>query len=163
MSIFWSHLCNVFRCLFCIFWQTKNTTFPTLVIDLLLRAFLEVPFSTMAGCPKTAISVNGAFPLLNGPFSDLIAIVPFPLMPLMGRFPSCKSPGKQPTKKRSIKRFLTLQVGAPPQQKRKQKYTGHFWGHFCNFFGIFFVFSRANPGWEILYDLCLFVLCSRFA
>ena len=60
----------------------------------------------MAGARKLPISVNGAFPVLNGPFSDLNG--PFSPNALMGRFPSWKSPGKQPIKKRGVKRFLTI-------------------------------------------------------
>ena len=48
---------------------------------------------------KLPISANGAFPLLNGPFSDL-----------NGPFSSSKSPGKQSTKKRGIKRFLNFEA-----------------------------------------------------
>ena len=35
----------------------------------------------------------------------------------MGRFPSCKSPGKQPIKKRGVKRFLNCGI----QSSRRMK------------------------------------------
>ena len=46
-----------------------------------------------------------AFPLLNGRFPTLMRCFP---NALMGRFPSRKSPGKQPIKKSGIKRFLRI-------------------------------------------------------
>ena len=49
-------------------------------------------FPLWRGARKLPISVNGAFPLLNGPFSDLSGPGnngPFPQTPqLMGRYPS---------------------------------------------------------------------------
>ena len=48
--------------------------------------FLEGPFSTVAGCPKTArLPYNGRFPSLMGRF-----------LTLMGRFPFFKSPQRGP-------------------------------------------------------------------
>ena len=48
-------------------------------------AFLEGPFSTIAGCPKQPISLNGCFPSSMGRFPTL-----------MGRFPTlmCRFPPK---------------------------------------------------------------------
>ena len=62
-------------------------------------------FSTMVGCPKNPISLNGAFPLLHGPFCDLDG--PFPC----GPFSSGKSTGKQLMKKRHIERILKRPTG----------------------------------------------------
>ena len=56
---------------------------------------VEMPTSTMA--------LMGRFPSLMGRFPTLMGR--FPDFALMGRFPSRKFPGKQPIKKRGIKRF----------------------------------------------------------
>ena len=56
----------------------------------------EMPTSTMA--------LTGRFPSLMGRFPTLMGR--FPVFALMGHFPSRKSPGKQPIKKRGIKRLL---------------------------------------------------------
>ena len=67
---------------------------------------------------KQPISVNGAFPLLDGPFSNLNG--PVTLSALMGRFPSRRRSGEQPIKKRGIKGFLisrgNRQRGNRPQE-----------------------------------------------
>ena len=56
----------------------------------------EMPTSTMASMGRFASSM-GRFPALMGRFRDFV---------LRGRFTSRKSSGKQPVKKRGIKRFL---------------------------------------------------------
>ena len=56
----------------------------------------EMPTSTMALTGRF-LSLMVPFPTLMGRFSDFV---------LMGRFASSKSAGKQPIKKRGIKRFL---------------------------------------------------------
>ena len=56
----------------------------------------EMPTSTMTLMGRFPSSM-GRFPTLMGRFSDFVP---------RGRFASCKSTGKQPIKKRGIKRFL---------------------------------------------------------
>ena len=60
-------------------------------------------FPPWRGARKLLISVNGAFPLLNGPFSYLNR-------PSVSVFPVENSPGKQPIEKRGIKMFLIYAV-----------------------------------------------------
>ena len=52
---------------------------------------------------NSPLSLMGRFPSLMGRFPTLMGS--FPDFALMGRFPSRKSPGKQPIKKRGVKRF----------------------------------------------------------
>ena len=58
----------------------------------------ETPTSTLALMGRLP-SLMGRFPTLMGRFTDFV---------LRGRFASWKSTGKQPIKKRGVKRFLIL-------------------------------------------------------
>ena len=57
----------------------ENTPKTTNLIDILMGLFRGAVFDHGWGARKLPISVNGAFPLLNGPFSDLNE--PFPRVP----------------------------------------------------------------------------------
>ena len=61
-----------------------------------IKQLTETPTSTLALMGRFP-SLMGRFPTLMGRFTDFV---------LRGRFTSWKSTGKQPIKKRGIKRFL---------------------------------------------------------
>ena len=99
----------------------------------------ETPTSTLALMGRFP-SLMGRFPTLMGRFADFV---------LRGRFASRKSTGKQPIKKRGIKRFLRN-----PENRRKigQKIENSYdlpiflqffkiFPYFSPIFGIFGVFS----------------------
>ena len=82
--------------------------------DLLMGVFWGAVFALWRGCPRTAqqpiemptstMASMGRFPSLMGRCPTLMGR--FPDFVLRGRFTSWKSTGKQPIKKRGIKRFL---------------------------------------------------------
>ena len=77
------------------------------IIDLLMGLFRGAVFHH-GGVPENSpLTLMGRFPSLMGRFPTLMGRFP---ECLNGPFPSRKSPGKQPIKKRGIKRFLNLQV-----------------------------------------------------
>ena len=66
---------------------------------------LKQPIKQPTETPTSTLALMGRFPSLMGRFSTLMGR--FTDFVLRGRFTSWKSTGKQPIKKRGIKRFLT--------------------------------------------------------
>ena len=88
-----------------------------MIIDLLMGLFRGAVFRHGGGArkqpikqptemPTSTMALMGRFPSLMGRFPTLMGR--FPDSVLRGRFTSRKSTGKQPIKKRGIKRFLKL-------------------------------------------------------
>ena len=92
-----------------------SCTRASFFIDLLMGLFRGAVFRDGRGArkqpikqptemPTSTMALMGRFPSLMGRFLTLMGR--FPDFVPRGRFPSRKSPGKQPVKKRGIKRFL---------------------------------------------------------
>ena len=75
----------------------------------------ETPTSTLALMGRFP-SLMGRFPTLMGRFADFV---------LRGRFTSWKSTGKQPIKKRGIKRFLRNHIGPCPKPRQTPQRNWH--------------------------------------
>ena len=82
------------------------------IIDLLMGLFGGAVFHDGV-CPKNCpLALMGRFPSLLGRPPSLMD---------MGRFPSCRPPGKQPIKKTGIKRFLNKTYKSSKNVEKESK------------------------------------------